>query len=680
MKQFFYFLMSVIFVSGLLFGQNENGTQSSDDSEETRLEQTLAAKSEKFEVFNPIPLITDASFQVTHPLFVGVDDVTISTYVGNPATNEWLPAFIGAQVWGAAYDNVNDIVYFNSGASLYSWAVGSGTFDTLGTITDSLAANQSLVSLAFYDGVLYGTKNIANEAVYEINLSTLVATPIIDYVDADFDFGGLAIDPNTGEFYGTNDDATPFGSGLFKINLDGTATLVAPYPAGESDIDGLAVSNTGMAYLVIDQPGNIYTFDLITATYGDTLTSPWTTSEVFSGATWIYESGSGMGVMLVSDNTTGTDSVEARLNVLGETYTRVTNTTALSMPVSDWLMYDAVFWIGLVSTAAEVDSCIEYLNAGGRLLIQDNDQGYFTGTSPLFLDYLMATYQSDNGSDGTIQGLEMMDGITLDISADPYPDDVLPNAGTYGTGIPIFLAPTTTTYAGMRGDGGTFRTQLLCWDPQYGDSYSENLSIISRTIAWLANGIIPVELTSFKSSINGNAVTLFWETATEVNNSGFMIQRKLKGDDYTEIGFVPGFGTTAEPKKYSFADNNLNSGSYSYRLKQIDFDGTFSYSDEIEVEIVAPIAFGLDQNYPNPFNPTTKISFSLPSDSKITLKVFDILGQEVITLINGNLASGVHTYDFNAKNLNSGVYFYKLEAAGQNGVSFTDVKKMILIK
>ena len=221
---------------------------------------------------------------------------------------------------------------------------------------------------------------------------------------------------------------------------------------------------------------------------------------------------------------------------------------------------------------------------------------------------------------------------------------------------------------------------MLCWDPQYGDSYSENLSIISRTIAWLANGIIPVELTSFKSSINGNAVTLFWETATEVNNSGFMIQRKLKGDDYTEIGFVPGFGTTAEPKKYSFADNNLNSGSYSYRLKQIDFDGTFSYSDEIEVEIVAPIAFGLDQNYPNPFNPTTKISFSLPSDSKITLKVFDILGQEVITLINGNLASGVHTYDFNAKNLNSGVYFYKLEAAGQNGVSFTDVKKMILIK
>src|SRR5690606_3229681 len=148
---------------------------------------------------------------------------------------------------------------------------------TLGTIVDTAGANQSLVSLAFYDGKLYGTKNIANEAIWEINLSTLVATVVVDYVDADYDFGGLAVDPTTGDFYGTNDDATPHGAGLFKINMDGTATLVEPYPAGETDIDGLAIGTDRKVYWIIDQPGNIYVYDLVTSAFLPPLTSPWTT-------------------------------------------------------------------------------------------------------------------------------------------------------------------------------------------------------------------------------------------------------------------------------------------------------------------------------------------------------------------------------------------------------------------
>jgi hypothetical protein len=192
--------------------------------------------------------------------------------------------------------------------------------------------------------------------------------------------------------------------------------------------------------------------------------------------------------------------------------------------------------------------------------------------------------------------------------------------------------------------------------------------------------IVPVELTSFTASVIGSDVKLLWETASELNNSGFSIERKYSNTEFMEVGFVPGFGTTSEPKSYSFTDNSLRSGIYSYRLKQIDFDGTFTYSDEVDVEVIAPASFSLDQNYPNPFNPSTRISFSLAVDSKVSLKIFDVLGQEVASLVNQDLTQGVHTYDFNAKGINSGVYFYKLEATGVNGNEFTDVKKMILVK
>jgi hypothetical protein len=192
--------------------------------------------------------------------------------------------------------------------------------------------------------------------------------------------------------------------------------------------------------------------------------------------------------------------------------------------------------------------------------------------------------------------------------------------------------------------------------------------------------VIPVELTSFVASVNDNNVTLDWETATEVNNSGFAIERKSVTSDFAQIGFVAGFGTTTEPKAYTFTDNSLRPGTYSYRLKQIDFDGTFEYSDVIEVEVLTPDVYTLAQNYPNPFNPSTKIAFSLAVDSKVSLKIFDVLGQEVATLVNQDLTAGVYNYDFNATGINSGVYFYKIEAVGVNGNEFVDIKKMMLLK
>jgi hypothetical protein len=209
--------------------------------------------------------------------------------------------------------------------------------------------------------------------------------------------------------------------------------------------------------------------------------------------------------------------------------------------------------------------------------------------------------------------------------------------------------------------------------------YSRALDAAEIAATWNIS-VIPVELTSFTASVTGNNVTLDWETATEVNNSGFAIERKSANSEFIQIGFVPGFGTTAEPKAYTFTDNSLLPGAYSYRLKQIDFDGTFEYSDIVEVEVLTPDEFALAQNYPNPFNPSTKITFALAVDSKVSLKIFDVLGQEVTTLVNQDLTAGVHNYEFNALSINSGVYFYKIEATGVNGTEFVDVKKMILLK
>lgn len=200
---------------------------------------------------------------------------------------------------------------------------------------------------------------------------------------------------------------------------------------------------------------------------------------------------------------------------------------------------------------------------------------------------------------------------------------------------------------------------------------------------WYVDDIIgpevPVELTSFTGKVNDGVVELSWITATETNNQGFEVQRS-QGSEFETIAFVNGNGTSTETHAYSYTDRNVNTGSYNYRLKQVDFDGTYEYSEVVNVVVPVPAVFALEQNYPNPFNPSTMIEFKLKVDSKVSLKVFDVLGQEVANLVNANLAAGSHRVDFNASSLNTGVYLYRLEATGIDGTNFVDVKKMILTK
>jgi agmatine deiminase len=191
---------------------------------------------------------------------------------------------------------------------------------------------------------------------------------------------------------------------------------------------------------------------------------------------------------------------------------------------------------------------------------------------------------------------------------------------------------------------------------------------------------VPVELVSFNAVFDENAVTLNWVTSSETNNKGFEIQKQnseFSGQptEWEMIGFVEGKGTTIEEYSYSFRDRDFHNGISYYRIKQTDFDGTFKIYGPVEVNTGSINTFSLEQNYPNPFNPTTSIKYSIGKTQYVTLKVYDVLGNEAAILVNEEKPSGTYKVKFDGKNLSSGIYFYRLSAG-----SFNLIRKMILIK
>lgn len=189
---------------------------------------------------------------------------------------------------------------------------------------------------------------------------------------------------------------------------------------------------------------------------------------------------------------------------------------------------------------------------------------------------------------------------------------------------------------------------------------------------------VPVEFSSFSINVTGNDVTLNWVTATETNNRGFDIERAEKtGNDplWVKVGYAAGNGTTTEPMAYTFTNRHVLPGSYAYRLKQIDLDGSFNYSGQVDAEVAVQLQFALSCNYPNPFNPSTQIEYTIPEDAYVTLKVFNTLGQEAVCLVDGLVKAGSHQVTFNASGMSSGVYFYKIESGSK-----ILVKKMMVLK
>lgn len=236
---------------------------------------------------------------------------------------------------------------------------------------------------------------------------------------------------------------------------------------------------------------------------------------------------------------------------------------------------------------------------------------------------------------------------------------------------------------------GNFQDYFIGSDNFYGRAYATGDfdndgdldvagSFTSFKVAILLNGDIPlpVELNSFTSETETNNVTLNWSTSSEENNAGYDIERSELNNNWSKAGFVTGKGTTNNTNNYTFKDKNLQSGKYKYRLKQTDFNGNFKYYElSNEVSIGVPDKFYLSQNYPNPFNPVTNLGFGISESGFVTLKVYDVLGNEVAVLVDENKAPGYYNIQFDGKNLSSGIYYYRLESSG-----FVQTKRMMLLK
>lgn len=301
-----------------------------------------------------------------------------------------------------------------------------------------------------------------------------------------------------------------------------------------------------------------------------------------------------------------------------------------------------------------------------------------SGGSSTGIDQSTASLISTAGMDGT---LICRVSLVCKVSGTPTPfisdfnsdlDFKLPPAiggnNNFNSIFAYTLAPPATSFTNMTFSGSGAGASL----------YTDNAHLGS-------DAPLPVELSSFTSVINQRTVKLNWSTATEQNNSGFDIERKINAsvnnpNDWQKLSFVQGTGNSNQPKSYSFVDRGVSTGKYNYRLKQIDFNGNYKYySLANEVEIGVPNKYDISQNYPNPFNPTTKINYDLPFDSKVSIKIFDMTGREIYQLVNEPQTAGYYTAQFNGSNLSSGVYFYNIIAEGGNN-KFVTTKKMVLVK
>lgn len=338
-------------------------------------------------------------------------------------------------------------------------------------------------------------------------------------------------------------------------------------------------------------------------------------------------------------------------------------------------------------------------DGSGELRKEFNSIGSFmfpvgdnTGTveySPVTLDFTNGTFGS-----GAYAGVKLTNASHPNFLGTPV--DYLTRFWTVNqSGISSFSCDVKLNYVDADVVGAT-ESNIALW--KYDGGWSNpmlpstdiTLNEMTGTVSSFSdftgsdNGALPIELSTFAVSVTKNTVLLIWTTTSEINSSMFEVQRKSESSAWKKVGEVIAAGNSNSPKEYSYTDRNLSSANYQYRLKMIDADGSYKYSSIVEAEIQLPKEYAISQNYPNPFNPSTKIDYQLPFDSKVTLELYGITGEKIITLVSGDQSAGYYSTEINAGtlNLSSGAYIYRMIANNQDNTmqTFTQVKKLLLTK
>jgi len=586
---------------------------------------------------------------------------------------------------GLAFNPANSMYYYVGSTSFFSFNVNT----RVATLIGNMGVSGSLmIDLTFSAAGVCYAYDLVTDAAYTINPATGVAT-LLGPLGYDANFGqGMSYDMETSTIYLSSFNNGTFTGQLRTMNAGtGGTTLLTDW--GLAQLSPFALDTQYGPPCPVGAPSNPSPPDGAT---GIPLTG--------NTATWT--------------NGAGTVNVELWFGPAGNV-TKVYDGPAITSFALPTLLYGTTYqwyvvckdatcgtqgptWSFSTLTDPFLDEwCDAFANLSNWTIVGPlgltnwtaNNSNFAGGTAP---ELRMSWTPSFNGESKIRSvAIPLLNNTStnwsfrffLDWFADP--SGVITVGITYDGGATSTILSTYNNPTGNIGplvDAGTFTTPASgAANAQLEITYVGN-SFNVDFIYWddmCLDWIVPVELTAFTAIADFGVVELQWITATETNNQGFEVQRSA-GGEFEAIAFVEGHGTTTETQVYTYSDKSVSVGSYSYRLKQIDFDGSFEYSDVVEVDVPAPATFALDQNYPNPFNPSTKIAFRLAVDSKVSLKIFDILGQEVATLVNSNLEVGGHSVDFDASSINSGVYLYRIEATGIDGTNFVDVKKMILTK
>lgn len=592
--------------------------------------------------------------------------------VTSPTSGSWSSVSIWEKYeggsWGAASvvpNNISSRVTISDGFTVtvdQDFTIGDLTIGS-GASTCKLQTNSTTAVSMTINGDLtinaLGTFTAVARTVPTVFLNNV-------YITGDITFGGTSFKCRNGSA-GTTLGVINF---TFQGSTDSYITWTGPYAGASGDFNAITMNKTGSAKLILnndvfvssgsgtnDATANSY----LTLTNGIIVTGnnkfvhQSTTSATISGASSASYINGNLGRGMSSTKTTKTFDVG---DSFGYRPIKVTSTTGNST-TSHYVLVKAIH--GDANTGSStVTSPLVKVAATRYYAIS-----YAKGTSSVNGMYFSTFPISYGTDDGAVAGnSDLRVAYSTDSRATWTKAPMASPPTTAITTPPTYLTPDS-----LVGDANWIKLNDVSVGSGVMTAYvclaTENTS----------SNPLPVELVGFRANMIGKSVQLNWSTATETNNAGFEVE-KQQNDAWLKIGYVEGHGTTNAPQSYSFVDAQAQ-GRVVYRLKQIDRDGAFTYSNSVEVTgAVVPAALSLQGNYPNPFNPTTTIGFTVPSNGEATLKIFNVLGTEVATVFHDMASAGVaYAVPFNAASLPSGTYFSRLEFGGQR-----IVKRMLLVK